>query len=91
MALRFGNSQRTCDNWQHVPITHGNNCIGNNRKEDERAPHIGNNVEIGVGAKIIGDIYVVDNVKIGANAVVVKSCFTNGATLVGVPAHEVIR
>lgn len=70
---------------------HGNNCIGNNRKEDERSPHIGNNVEIGVGAKIIGDIYVVDNVKIGANAVVVKSCFTNGATLVGVPAHEVIR
>ena len=70
---------------------HGNNCIGNNRKEDERAPHIVNNVEIGVGAKIIGDIYVVDNVKIGANAVVVKSCFTNGATLVGVPAHEVIR
>ena len=62
---------------------HGNNCIGNNRKEDERAPHIGNNVEIGVGAKIIGDIYVVDNVKIGANAVVVKSCFTNGAIGLG--------
>lgn len=68
---------------------HGNNCVGNNGINNESAPHIGNNVEIGVGAKIIGDIYIADDVKIGANAVVVKSCMTKGVTLVGVPAHEV--
>lgn len=70
---------------------HGNNCIGNNGMNDEKAPCIGNNVELGVGASIIGDIYIADNIKIGANAVVVKSCFTKGATLVGVPAHESIK
>ena len=34
------------------------------------APHIGNNVMIGAGAVILGDIYVGDNTIIGANAVV---------------------
>lgn len=39
-----------------------------------KAPHIGNNVEIGFGASIIGDVTITDDVKIGAGAVVVKSC-----------------
>ncbi|MGN0620223.1 MAG: hypothetical protein ACI4J7_14510 [Ruminiclostridium sp.] len=68
---------------------HGDNCIGNKGVGAIKAPVIGNNVDIGVGAKIIGDIYIADDVKIGANAVVVKSCYTKGATLIGVPAHEI--
>lgn len=40
----------------------------NNRK----SATIGNNVYIGCGAKIIGDITIGNNVKIGANAVVTK-------------------
>lgn len=68
---------------------HGENCIGNKGDSDERAPEIGNNVDIGVGAKIIGPIRIVDDVKIGANAVVINSCYKQGATLVGVPAREV--
>lgn len=68
---------------------HGNNCVGNKGVLDEAAPRLGDNVEIGVGAKIIGDIYIADGVKIGANAVVVKSCYNKGATLVGIPALEV--
>lgn len=68
---------------------HGNNCVGNKGVLDEAAPRLGDNVEIGVGAKIIGDIYIADGVKIGANAVVVKSCYNKGATLVGIPAFEV--
>lgn len=67
---------------------HGNNCIGNNGQSHE-APIIGNNVEIGFGAVIIGDVKIADNVKIGSGAVVVKDCLTEGATLVGVPAHIV--
>lgn len=64
---------------------HGQACIGNDGSS-AAAPVIGNNVDIGVGAKIIGDIYIADDVKIGAGAVVTKSCYEKGATLVGIPA-----
>lgn len=67
---------------------HGDNCIGNNGITDD-APTIGNNVDIGFGAKIIGGIKIADDVKIGAGAIVVKDCLRKGATLVGVPAHEI--
>ena len=66
---------------------HGDNCIGNNGGKDESgAPTIGNNVDVGIGAKIIGNIYIADDVKIGANAVVTHSCYEKGAILIGVPA-----
>lgn len=65
---------------------HGDNCIGNLGGDGE-APNIGDNVDIGVGAKIIGDIVLASDVKIGAGAVVVKSCGRQNTTLVGVPAH----
>ncbi|MEE1220146.1 MAG: serine acetyltransferase [Ruminococcus sp.] len=68
-------------------LFHGNNCVGNNGKT-EACPVIGDNVDIGFGAIIIGDIKIADNVKIGANAVVTKSCLEKGATLVGIPAHK---
>ena len=65
---------------------HGQACIGNDGSSTA-APVIGNNVDIGVGAKVIGGITIADGVKIGAGAVVVKSCPEAGATLVGVPAR----
>ena len=65
------------------------NCIGNKGIADSGVPVIGNNVNIGVGAKIIGDIYIADNVCIGANAVVTESCHVEGATLIGVPAKMI--
>lgn len=46
--------------------------IGIKRVGETRAPRIGNNVDIGAGAKILGDITIGDNVLIGANAVVTK-------------------
>lgn len=64
---------------------HGQACIGSNGISTV-APVIGNGVDIGVGAKIIGDVTIADDVKIGAGAVVTKSCHERGATLVGVPA-----
>ena len=66
---------------------HGDNCIGNNGKT-KKAPIIGNNVNIGIGAKILGDIYIADNITIGANAVVTKSFYEEGITIVGVPAKK---
>lgn len=74
-------------------ILHGMNCIGNigNNRSEKQAPVIGNNVDIGVGAKIIGDVKIADNITIGANAVVTKSCTIEGATLVGVPAKVMVK
>jgi serine O-acetyltransferase len=53
------------------------------------APQIGDNVFIGTGAKIIGDISIADDVAIGANAVVVKSITESGVTYGGVPAKKI--
>lgn len=70
----------------------GDNCrirqgvsVGLARVEDQRAPVIGNNVDIGSGAKLLGAIVIGDNVSIGANAVVVKDVPSNSIA-VGVPA-----
>ena len=49
------------------------------------APRIGNNIIIGAGAKLLGDIEVGDDCRIGANAVVRKSV-PAGCVAVGVPA-----
>lgn len=54
-----------------------------------KAPIIGNNVFIGTGAKIIGNITIADDVAIGANAVVVKSITEPGTTWGGVPAKKI--
>lgn len=54
----------------------------------DEAPIVGNNVLVTCGAKIIGGVTVGDNVKIGANAVVVKDVPSN-VTVVGVPARIV--
>ena len=48
---------------------------------------LGNNVDIGYGAIVVGDVYIADDVRIGAGAVVTKSCYEKGVTLVGVPAR----
>jgi len=55
------------------------------RGEKKGSPVIGDFVYIGVGAKIIGNIRIGDNVAIGANAVVTKDVPSN-TTVAGVPA-----
>jgi serine O-acetyltransferase len=52
------------------------------------APRLGKGVDIGAGAKILGDITIGDHVKIGANAVVLSD-LPDGATAVGIPARIV--
>lgn len=56
----------------------------------EKSPVLGNNIEIGVGAKIIGDIELGENCQVGANAVVTKS-FPANSVLVGIPARPLAR
>lgn len=67
---------------------HGDNCIGNNGKTPD-SPIIGDNVDIGVGAKIIGGISIANNIKIAAGAVVVNSFYKEGITIGGVPAKRI--
>ncbi len=67
---------------------HGSNCIGNNGLSSQ-CPVIGDNVRVGVGAKVIGDITIADNIKIAAGAVVVHSFLEEGITIAGVPAKKV--
>jgi serine O-acetyltransferase len=71
----------------------GDNCrirsgvvIGLSRVDDPCAPVIGNNVDIGAGAKLLGAITIGDNVCIGANAVVNRDIPANSIA-VGVPAQ----
>lgn len=62
------------------PATHiGENCtlypgvlIGHKSAEDGKSATIGNNVFIGAGTKIIGDVHIGDNVTIGQNCVITK-------------------
>lgn len=50
---------------------------GSGSKNTKRHPTIGNNVLIGAGAKILGNIKIGDNTKIGANALVIKDLASN--------------
>lgn len=52
------------------------------------APVIGDDVYIGVGAKILGPVHIGDGARIGANAVVLDDV-PAGATAVGIPARVV--
>ena len=55
-----------------------------------KAANIGDNVFIGTGAKIIGEVTISSNVAIAANAVVVKDIICeNGCTVGGIPAKVI--
>ncbi len=60
--------------------------VGLKNLDVKRAPRIGNRVNIGAGARILGDITIGDNVDIGANAVVIRSVPDNSIA-VGIPAR----
>jgi serine O-acetyltransferase len=74
-------------------VVFGDDCIVNNgvcvvnkaNNRNEGVPRIGNNVRVGVGAKIMGGITIGDNVIVGANTVVLKDVPSNHLA-VGVPA-----
>ena len=67
---------------------HGDNCIGNDGISED-CPKIGDNVEIGVGAKVIGNIEIADGVIIGAGAIVVNDILEKNIVVAGVPARKI--
>jgi serine O-acetyltransferase len=61
---------------------------GTGKEKGKRHPTIGNNVVIGTGAKILGNITIGNHTKIGAGSVVIRSVPDN-STVVGVPGRVV--
>lgn len=79
----------------HSDAVLGRNCsvgpgvmIGARGLGRKGVPVIGNNVYIGVGAKVLGSVQIGNNVRIGANTVVLSDV-PDGATVVGSPARIV--
>jgi serine O-acetyltransferase len=83
---------------QGAIVIHGHCCIGDdsiirqgvtlgNRYLERpfEAPKLGDRVNVGAGAKILGNVTIGDDVNIGANAVVLSD-IPPGQTAVGIPA-----
>lgn len=73
-----------------VTLYQGVTLGGTGKEKGKRHPTIGNNVSIGSGAKLLGNITIGENCRIGAGSVVLRNVPDN-ATVVGVPGHMVLR
>ncbi len=85
MGVVIGETSEIGDN---VTLYQGVTLGGTSHQRAKRHPTLGNNVVVGVGAKLIGNITIGDNSKVGAGSVVVTSVPAN-ATVVGVPGRVV--
>ena len=83
MGVVIGETAVIGDN---VLLYQGVTLGGTGVEKGKRHPTIGNNVVIGGGAKVLGNITIGDNSYIGANAVVIKNVPPN-STVVGVPGR----
>lgn len=69
-------------------LYHGATLGGYSAEKAKRHPTLENNVTVGAGAKVLGDITIQSNVKIGAGAVVLSN-LPVGVTAAGIPARIV--
>ena len=83
MGVVIGETAIVGDN---VLLYQGVTLGGTGITQGKRHPTVGNNVVVGGGAKILGNITIGDNSYIGANAVVIKDVPPN-STVVGVPGR----
>lgn len=63
---------------------------GTGKESGKRHPTLGDNVVVGAGAKVLGNIYIGHNVRIGAGSVVLREV-PSDCTVVGVPGRIVYR
>ena len=87
MGVVIGETAEVGDN---VTIYHGVTLGGTGKDKGKRHPTVKDNVIIGAGAKVLGPITIGNNVKVGANSVVLKDVPDN-ATAVGMPAKIIIK
>ena len=73
-----------------VTLYQGVTLGGTGKEKGKRHPTLGNGVVVGTGAKVLGNIIVGDNCRVGAGSVVLRSIPEN-STIVGVPGHIVLR
>jgi serine O-acetyltransferase len=73
-----------------VTLFQGVTLGGTGKETGKRHPTIRNNVVIGTGARVLGNIIIGENSRIGANSVVLRDVPDN-STVVGVPGHIVLR
>ena len=83
MGVVIGETTIIGDN---VALFQGVTLGGTGKETGKRHPTLGNNIVVGAGAKILGNIEIGPNSYIGANAVVLKSTPSN-TTVVGVPGR----
>ncbi len=69
-----------------VTLFQGVTLGGTGKERGKRHPTLGNNVVVGAGAKILGNIKIGNNVLVGANAVVIRDV-PDDSTVVGVPGR----
>jgi len=75
---------------KNVTLYQGVTLGGTGKEKGKRHPGIGDDVVIGAGAKVLGNISVGESSVIGANAVVIKDVPAN-STVVGVPGRIAMR
>lgn len=85
MGVVIGETTEIGDN---VLLYQGVTLGGTGKEKGKRHPTLGNNIVVGAGAKILGNIKIGDNCKIGAGSVVIKDVPPN-CTVVGVPGRIV--
>ena len=73
-----------------VTLYHGVTLGGTSLEKGKRHPTIGDRVTIGAGAKVLGNITIGSDSRVGANAVVIRSVPEN-SLVVGVPGQVVHR
>lgn len=83
MGVVIGETTIIGDN---VTLYQGVTLGGTGKEKGKRHPTLGNNIVVGTGAKVLGNITIGDNSYIGANAVVIKDVPPN-STVVGVPGR----
>jgi serine O-acetyltransferase len=73
-----------------VTLYQGVTLGGTGKETGKRHPTIGNGVVVGAGAKVLGNITVGDDSRIGAGSVVLRPV-PDSSTIVGVPGHVIFR
>jgi len=73
-----------------VTLFQGVTLGGTGKETGKRHPTLHNNVVVGAGARVLGNIVIGENSRIGAGSVVLRDVPDN-STVVGVPGHIVLR